>query len=190
MPATTVYIAYPLSSEGDEHALFTQLFREHGARIFSYFKKYVRRQEIAEDLLQEVFVNLWNKRDKLLQEKNITAYLFVSARNQLYNHLKQVIATGTAALPEDTPGLSYQHIEENIRYKEAKATYYEALSRLPAQRRKAFILSREKGLSYQEIALQMNISPRTVEKHISEALQVLRGKMNAPYLLCFLFIIC
>ena len=188
MRATTLYIAYP-DNGGDEHTLFTTLFREHGARIFFYFKKYVKQTPIAEDLLQEVFANLWTKRDTLLKEKNITAYLFVSARNQLYNHLRQSIAAETIALPEDAGPLAYEHVEEHIEYKETQATYYEALSALPPQRRKAFILSREKGLSYQEIALQMNISPRTVEKHISEALHTLRGKMSAPYMLCLLFII-
>jgi RNA polymerase sigma-70 factor (ECF subfamily) len=186
--ATTLYIAYP-TNEGDEHALFTDLFRQHGARIFCYFKKYVKQTAIAEDLLQEVFANLWAKRDRLLKEKNITAYLFVSARNQLYNHLRQAIAAETITLQEDAGPLSYEHVAENIAYKETQATYYEALSALPPQRRKAFILSREQGLSYQEIAQQMNISPRTVEKHISEALHTLRGKMSAPYMLCLLFII-
>ncbi|WP_436486832.1 RNA polymerase sigma-70 factor [Chitinophaga sp. ARDCPP14] len=187
MPSTTLYIAYP--NAGDEQQMFTDLFRKHGAKIFFYFKKYVKREEIAEDLLQEVFASLWSKRDRLQQEKNITAYLFVSARNQLYNHLKLAVATATTTLPEDTLPLSYEHVEEAIRYKETKATYYEALSTLPPQRRKAFILSREKGLSYQEIATEMGISPRTVEKHVSATLHLLRDKMNDPYVLCLLFII-
>lgn len=189
MPYTTLHIVLPESNGGDEHQLFTDLFRTYGPKIFFYYKKYVKRNEVAEDLLQEVFASLWTKRDYLRKEKNIEGYLFVSARNQLYNHLKQAVAETTAFLPEKGLAFSYDHVEETVRYKETEATYYEALSTLPAQRRKAFILSREQGLSYQEIAQLMGISPRTVEKHISEALQLLRGKLSVPSTLCFLFII-
>lgn len=187
MHPTTRYIALPGSDGGDHHALFTSLFRTYGARIFFYFKKYLKRDELAEDLLQELFANLWNKRDSLLKEKSIVPYLFVSARNLLYNHLKLTVAR-EAPLSVDELPFSYQHIEEAIDYKEMQTAYHEVLSSLPPQRRKAFMLSREQGLSYQEIALQMDISPRTVEKHISEALRLLRDKIGLPYTVCFLFI--
>lgn len=189
MPSTTLHIALPGSGEGDEQAMFTSLFRTYGARIFFYFRKYVKRTEVAEDLLQEVFANLWTRRHHLSEEKNIEAYLFVSARNHLYNHLKQLVTETTVLTQEDDLTFSYDQVGETMRYKETQAAYYEALAALPAQRRKAFVLSREQGMSYKEIAEEMGISPRTVEKHISEALQWLRGKLSTPYTLCLLFII-
>lgn len=189
MPVATIYIPH-LSPDGSaEHALFTDLFRRHGAKIFFYFLKYVKRHEVAEDLLQDLFANIWSKRGNLLKEKNTEAYLFVSARNLLYNHLKQIVEEALPPLQEDVLSFSSEHVEETIRYRETAASYYEALVSLSPQRRRAFVLSREQGLSYQEIAQQMGISPRTVEKHISEALQLLKGKLTVPYTLCFLFII-
>lgn len=189
MPSTNLHIALPQSNDGDDHQLFTHLFRTYGARIFFYFVKYVKREEVAEDLLQELFASVWMKRANLLQEKNIEGYLFVSARNQLYNHLKRVVADVTVMAPEEMPARGYDHVEEVVDYKEVQVAYYEALAQLPAQRRKAFILSREHGFTYQQIAEQMGISPRTVEKHISEALQLMRGKMGASYTIALLFII-
>ncbi|MCW3464485.1 RNA polymerase sigma-70 factor [Chitinophaga nivalis] len=190
MPHRILHIALPEANNLPAHELFTHLFRTYGAKIFFYFKKYVKSDVVAEDLLQEVFANLWTKQDSLSTEKNIEAYLFVSARNQLYNHLKQaVLATPVTASLEDDLSASYNHVEESMHLNEMKTCYYEALATLPAQRRKAFILSREQGMSYQEIAAQMNISPRTVEKHISASLQLLRHKLTTPCIVSFLFII-
>lgn len=190
MPTPTIHIA-PSLPDGDEYALFTHLFRRYAPRIFYYFKKYVKQDVTAEDLLQEVFANVWSKRDGLLKEKNIEAYLFVSARNQLYNHLKRSLAKEPVSLPADSDAMyfSYQHVEEDMLYKEVVTNYQEALSSLSTQRRKAFLLSREQGLSYQQIAQVMGISPRTVEKHISDALQILRHTMGPSYFLALLFII-
>lgn len=189
MPSTTLHIAVPGSNDGDHHQLFTHLFRNYGSRIFFYFLKYVKRKDVAEDLLQEVFASVWTKRDKLLQDNNIEAYLFVTARNQLYNYLKRMVADIAVTAPEEMPARPYQHVEEAVDYKEVQVAYYEALAALPTQRRKAFILSREHGFTYQQIAEQMGISPRTVEKHISEALQLMRGKLGASYTVAILFII-
>ena len=189
VPSTTLHIALPGSGEGDEQAMFTSLFRTYGARIFLYFRKYVKRTEVAEDLLQEVFASLWARRHHLSEEKNIEAYLFVSARNHLYNHLKQLVAQTTVLPHDDDLDLSYDQVGEAINYKETTVAYYEALAALPPQRRRAFVLSREYGKSYKEIGEEMGISPRTVEKHISEALHWLKGKLNTSYTLCLLFII-
>jgi RNA polymerase sigma-70 factor (ECF subfamily) len=176
-------------STANQAELFTHLFRRYGARIYQYFKKHVKGHEIAEDLLQELFANIWSHRDNLRHEKNIEAYLFVSARNHLFNNLKKVLNEATADLSEADLVITNEPVAAALQFKETQATYHKALEMLSEQRRRAFTLSREQGLSYRQIATEMGISPRTVEKHISEALQLLRQTMPTSCLLSLLFTI-
>ncbi|TDW96822.1 sigma-70 family RNA polymerase sigma factor [Dinghuibacter silviterrae] len=167
---------------------FTQLFREYAPRIFYYFKKHVRREDVAEDLVQEVFASIWRRKDSLLVDDilpaGIGAYLFVATRNHLYNYLEKSVRDKKA------PGAdtAYTHVEEYLSERQKKEHYRIILDTLSPQRRQAFQLSRDYNLSYQEIADQMGIAPRTVEKHISAALQTLRTRMVEWILLVVLFI--
>jgi len=173
--------------EANDEALFTELFHNYSGKMFHYFKKYLKHTPAAEDLVQEVFASVWNSRKHLLKDKNIEAYLFVSARNRLYNHLKKTLQAAPIAEADDNSA-SYSHVDEVVSFKETFTKYQQVLSSLSEKRRQAFILSREHGLSYNEISQRMNISPRTVEKHISEALQLLRAEINITPLIA-LFII-
>jgi RNA polymerase sigma-70 factor, ECF subfamily len=177
--------------------LFTQLFRQYAARVFYFLKKHVKREDLAEDLMQEIFANIWKKMDSLVvngtANETIDAYLFTAARNHLYNYLEKTLKEDRRFLPLehlDSSGQStYSHIEEHIAVKELAAEFGTILDSLSPQRKKAFELSREYNLSYYEIAVTMGIAPRTVEKHVSAALKTLRSRMTALAALLSLFII-
>ena len=177
--------------------LFTQLFRQYAARIFYYLKKHVKREDLAEDLMQEIFANIWKKMDSLVVNgtvsETIDAYLFTAARNHLYTYLEKTLKIDPRYLPLEHPDSpaqsSYSHIEEHIDAKELKAELDDILDSLSPQRKIAFELSREYNLSYYEIATAMGIAPRTVEKHISAALKTLRRRMAELAVLLSLFII-
>jgi RNA polymerase sigma-70 factor (ECF subfamily) len=167
---------------------FTQLFRQHAGKIFYYFKKYVKQDDIAEDLLQELFANLWVKRELIQEDKNPEGYLFVSARNQLYNHLAKSLRAGKViALQEAPAAVTGQQPEDHIYYNAIYQEYRSVLDFMSPQRKKAFELSREYGLSYKEIAASMGISTKTVESHITAVLQVLRRKIGHLLLLFLIF---
>jgi len=183
------HIDLPEIALNNDADLFTYLFRRYGGRILNYYMRYVKRQEPAEDLLQDLFIKIWNHRGNLLEEKNIEGYLFISARNHLYNHLNKKLNAESITLTEDEVPVASEQVDGYLIYKETEAVYKAALATLTEKRRRAFLLNREQGLSYREIALQMNISPRTVEKHISEALQLLRQRIPSHYLPFILFII-
>lgn len=164
---------------------FTQLFRQYAGRIFHYFKLHVKREDLAEDLTQELFGNIWKGKDRLFFEgepnETIDAYLFVSARNLLYNHLEKSLTEKRRVLRlnqhQASKSPAYHHIEERLTEKETQAEFNVILNSLPPQRKKAFELSRQYDLSYEEIAREMGIAPRTVEKHLSAALKTIREKM-------------
>ncbi|MBN9383764.1 MAG: RNA polymerase sigma-70 factor [Chitinophagaceae bacterium] len=176
-----------------DHQLFTALFRRYAGRIFAYFKKHVKRDDLAEDLLQEVFASIWQKKDTVLGNDTVEAYLFVAARNQLYNFLAKERRLGQTTLPlEDALAvntISSYSVEQHLALKEIKEKYRVILDSLSPQRKMAFELSREYGLSYDEIAGRMDIAPRTVEKHISAALQSLRSGLAEGAIISLLFII-
>ena len=177
--------------------LFTQLFRKYAVRIFYYLRKHVKREDVAEDLMQEIFANIWKKMDSLVvngvASDSIDAYLFTAARNHLYNHLEKTLKEDRCFLPlehlDSSAQSSYSHIEEHITGKELKRELGDVLNSLSPQRKIAFELSREYNLSYYEVATAMGIAPRTVEKHVSAALKTLRRRMKAFTALLSLFII-
>jgi RNA polymerase sigma-70 factor (ECF subfamily) len=175
-----------------QEELFTQLFRQYAARVFYFFKKQVKHDELAEDLMQEIFARIWKMRDSLFVNgaavETIEGYLFTAARNHLYNYLRKTLNEDVSLTTAHLES-SYSPIEEQITEKELKAEYGMILSMLPPQRKRAFELSREYDLSYHEIASTMGISPRTVEKHISAVLKIFRGRMTPLTVLLTLFII-
>jgi RNA polymerase sigma-70 factor (family 1) len=180
----------------EQEELFTQLYRQYAARVYYFFRKQVKQDELAEDLMQEIFASIWKKKDVLFMNgavnETIDAYLFTAARNHLYNYLKKVLRKDACQPIENIASSDqpfYSHIEQRIEEKELKAEYRTILDTLSPQRKRAFELSREYNLSYTEIASTMGIAPRTVEKHVSAALNTLRRRMAALTIVLSLFII-
>ncbi|MGN1215013.1 MAG: RNA polymerase sigma factor [Candidatus Cryptobacteroides sp.] len=133
----------------------------------------------AEDIAQNVLMKLWLKRDSLDSGLSLKNWLFVLARNEIFNVLKskgQRMLSYTDELPES--GASESVTEESIYLGEAQSRMSALLSSMPEKRREAFLLSRQGHLDTEEIARRMNISPRTVEKHLELALRDLRKRMN------------
>jgi RNA polymerase sigma-19 factor, ECF subfamily len=186
-----------MDNPGKQEEQFTQLFRQYAGRVFHFFKKEVKRDDLAEDLTQEVFARIWKKKDNIFTDTGrtdtIDAYLFVSARNLLYDYLNRILKEESylqqSEEHDSSIASSYSHIEEDITSKELQAQFDSILNSLPPQRKKAFELSRDHHLSYQEIAGNMGIAPRTVEKHISAALKTLRSRIASLTTILTLFII-
>ncbi|MFK7924288.1 MAG: RNA polymerase sigma-70 factor [Bacteroidia bacterium] len=168
---------------GDNNA-FEQLFHQWYARLCRYAMRYLTDTDEARDLVQGVFVKLWENRAQLAPTSPLGAFLYTAVRNACLNHLnhqrvRQDYHTHQQGLKPEWSGspqevLEAFELEERIR---------EAIAALPERCREAFVLSREEGLSYQEIAQRMGISPKTVEGQISKALKLLRQKLGPLFLL-------
>lgn len=169
--------------EGDRKA-FEHLFHSWYARLCRYAMRYLYDTEDARDLVQAVFVKLWESRNKLSADRPLGAFLYTAVRNACLNQLDHQRVrqdyqqhqlsrnpewTGS---PEEV--LQAFELEEQIR---------EAIAALPDRCREAFTLSREEGLTYQEIAQRMGISPKTVEVQISKALKLLRQRLGPLFML-------
>ena len=161
-------------AEGNENA-FRQFFNHYYNRIFSVAFAFTKSAELAEEMVQDVFLKIWLKREGLPQVKKIEAYLFITARNHLYNELRKKIhdVTFVECVGEYFTESALSP-ENQLLYKDSLRLVNTAVEKLPLQQRAVFELSRNEGLNHDKIAQQLGISKLTVKSHLTKALQFIR----------------
>lgn len=162
---------------------FNTLFNEYNDRFIRFAYGYVKDKETAEDLVSESFVAYWENRAQLSSDTNPPAYILTIIKNKCLNHLQHlqtryrvseelrshtewVLQTKISTLEATDPDFLFS---DEIRF-----IIDGTLQKLPAKTREIFMLSRDQGLTYKEIALMTNLSQKSVEFHISKALSHLR----------------
>ena len=165
-------------SKGDE-AAFVSIFDLYSARIYNFIIKYVQSPPLAEDLTQEVFMKLWESRAQVTKIESFKAYLFVIARNHTLNSLKKAFKS-EAAVGEVVKNYVTQrsNTEEDILHKEYLQFLKRVLDSLPERSRRIFILCREEGKSYEEVAAAMGISKNAVKNHMVFSMKLLRSSVE------------
>ena len=166
--------------QGDESA-FDAIFREWYPSLVRSAESIVRSRAVAEELVQDVMLELWRRRESLAKESSPQAYLFQSTRNRALNHIRheRVERKSEPDLmqrTETSASAPSQLIEEEI-----EVALRTAVAELPDRCREVFELSRTHGLKYAEIATTLGISVKTVEAQMGKALRSLRVKL-APWL--------
>jgi len=164
-----------------DHEAFDTIFRTHYPQLVSLAESMLRQRATAEEVVQDVLLELWRRRESLVVEESLRAYLFRATRNRVLNEIRHdkvveksipYVAMEASASP---PALS------TIVEREIDAAVREAVSGLPERCREVFELSRGQGLRYAEIAVALGISVKTVEAQMGKALRILREKL-APWL--------
>ncbi|SFC03372.1 RNA polymerase sigma-70 factor, ECF subfamily [Parapedobacter composti] len=161
-------------ARGDERA-FEIIFHHYNRRLYPFILKMVRAEEAARELVQDIFVHLWLKRELLADIEHPTSYLFHVASNRTLNFMKQVSRNAQlmAQLAAGATELSYP-TEERLAFRETAALIDTAVDQLPTQRKRIWELSRQEGLSHEEIAKRLGISRETVKKQITHAKRYIR----------------
>lgn len=165
--------------KNDEIPAYEFLFRTWYTPLFRFCLKFVRIDEIAEELVQEVFIYLWEKREILELKSSVKSYLFTAVKNKSYDYLKSKYAK-TAFQSEllDYEQPMVKLVEEEIENKELVGIIRDGINQLPEKCRIIFTMSREGGMTYNEIAEELNISPKTVKAQIGIGIQKLKGYLG------------
>ena len=157
---------------------FERLFKSHYSQLCSYANLFLNDPDAAEDVVQEVFFKLWKNREKLTINTTIKSYLFRAVRNGCMNVIDHISVREAYKIvnEEDIKDSEKNLINETV-VSELEQRIKETIDQLPAERRKIFIMSRFDGLKYREIAEKLNISVKTVENQMYQALRFLREKL-------------
>lgn len=165
---------------GDEGA-FDAVFRSHYPHLVRMAESVVRERALAEEIAQDVMLELWRRRESLVVEQTFRAYLIRSTRNRALNHVRhqRIVAREAAFAALDSP--SSPSAEEEVLGVELERAIRDAVEGLSENCREVFQLSRQSGLKYAEIASTLEISIKTVEKRMGQALSELRERL-APWM--------
>jgi RNA polymerase sigma-70 factor, ECF subfamily len=165
---------------GDKKA-FERLFYEHYQMLVRYAFTYMKDHDIAEEVAQDIMVKFWEKRAELPDDVKVKPYLFRMTGNHCLNVLKHEKVKLQHQTETVANGISMSDGFDVIASNELNTEIKKAIADLPEQCGKVFLLSRDEGLSYKEIAESLDISVKTVENHVSKALKLLREALK-PYL--------
>lgn len=157
---------------------YEQLFKEFYQPLSVFACNYLEDLESGKEVVQELFVHLYEKRKTLVITTSIKSYLYQSVRNRCLNHIKHQQVKKEHQAKMKTEFEPSHSLEDKIRENELEHMLFRVVDQLPPQCKKIFTMSRVKGLSNGEIAEQLELSKRTVETQISNALKVLREKIN------------
>ena len=171
--------------EGDESA-FRIVFDLYSSKLYAFSYRFLKEKEPCQEVVQEVFLNLWINRAKLDNQYPIAPYLYTITRRLTLNVLRHV-ATSQSAM--DKMWLNVKKVsnetEEEVFLEDLSRFTEQVLSKMPKQQQLIFRMSRHQELSYDEIAEELNISRNTVKNHLVAALKTLRTQLNKAFSILF-----
>lgn len=171
-----------ISVSGLRKETFEDMFRNEFKQLCVFSMKYVKDMETARGIVQDCFIYIWEKREKMDENKNLKSYLTTMIYNRSLNYLRDNKKFDKNILSfEGLLDVQSHAADVNIIGRELKNQIHIAIAELPEKCKEVFLLSREENLKYKEIAEYLNISVKTVENQMSKALKHLRERLG-PYL--------
>jgi len=170
-----------------EEAAYEMLFNEYYKVLTMFANKYLNDLEASKEIVQDLFVHLYEKREQLDINSSLKSYLFRSTHNRCINYINaQKIRHKYAEHVAYTMDPGDSSLEHEVNKTELEHLLYKAIGELPPKCQSIFKMNRFEGLTNGEIAEKLNLSKRTVETQISKALRILRVKME-PYITVIMF---
>lgn len=173
--------------EGNER-IFEETFRKYYQSLCNYANSILKEMDEAEEVVQNLFMSIWEKRNDLEINISLKSYLYRAVHNHCLNRIKHLkVREEYQQYAVNFYDASYESVSQTVMKNELETKIEEAIRKLPEQCRLIFRMSRFEELKYHEIAEQLELSPKTVENQIGKALKILRVEL-AEYLP--LIIIC
>ena len=174
--------------KGNENS-FAQLYLQYKDKVYAISLRLCMSAEVAEDMVQEIFLKVWLNRDNLSEVAHFRAYLYTLSRNHIIRYLKK-LSREIKEMPYNSATATATDADLRLIDAEYQAVFQRAIQSLPPQQAAVFKLSREHGYKRDEIALQLQISPDTVKTHLSKAIKNIRAfclaRLDLLLLLAFL----
>lgn len=169
--------------KGDHHS-YKVLYEKYATKLFGFSRKYLNSDIESEEIVQEVFIRIWEKKENIDENQSFSSYLFQAAKHKIFNGFRKKVneqAYLDFLILSDNSGSSFT--EMDVEYLEIKEKAELAINAMPPKRQEIFRLSREQGLKNKEIAEKLQISIKTVENQMGQALKFLREELSDYQLL-------
>jgi RNA polymerase sigma-70 factor (ECF subfamily) len=166
--------------QGD-HAAFDAIFRQWYEPLVRSANRILHDPGVAEELAQDVMLELWRRREQLSDGSSIPGYLMQAARNRALNHLRHLQVQKKSQVYVEALSEPAEQADADTEANELETAIRDAIADLPPRTREVFLMSRERNLKYSEIAEQLGVSVKAVEANMSRALRQLRDRLS-PFL--------
>ncbi len=178
MPSPDEKILVCQLKQGNDEA-FKQLFLKYHKKLYHFSKKILKDRDESEGIVQNVFMEIWETRKRLDEEKSFSGYLFKIAKNKIYNTIRKKINEQVYReyIVSENHG-NGPSVEDEYNSRHLSITIEKLIDSLPRRRKEVFLLSRDEGLTYKEIATKLKISENTVDTQIRSALNFLRNQFR------------
>ena len=159
----------------DNETAFSELYVRYKDKLHYFCLSLLKSEEETNDIVQEIFIRLWESRIFINPDLSFSSFLYTIARNRILNYFRDmdIDAKAKSILAQNKP-VEEDVIESNLIYTEYQNILKEAIEQLSPQRKKIFNMSRMDNLTHKEIAEQLGISVNTVQEHISESLRFIK----------------
>jgi RNA polymerase sigma-70 factor (family 1) len=172
---TNIVLLIEQLKQGSEQA-FNELYKLHSKILLSNIRNLVKDSEVAKEMLQDLYLKVWDNRENIDTEKSFKSFLFTVARNMVYDFFRKASMDRRVKLKLLTNAFEfYTHIEEALDFKERTQLLNTAVGMLPVQCRAVYKLNKLDGKSHQEISRQLDISISTVNNHMVKANKQVRA---------------
>lgn len=168
-----------LNFKSNSELEFEKIFDAYKQQVYTQVYAVTKCKYAAEEITQEIFIKLWQRQGTLNEVKNLDAYLYTISRNYALNHLRKIAndLRKTNELMQIAVTVN-NDTESGLQLAEYKDLIFKATCKLSPQRRIVYEMSKEQGLSYDEIASELNLSKNTVKNHLLAAIEFIRSYLT------------
>lgn len=162
-----------------DHEAFTQLYEKYSVLLIPTILRLLKSQELTQELLQKLFIKIWDSREQINPEKSFKAYIYRIAQNMVYYSFREDSRQKRLldfVISQKSEG--YSHIEEDLINKEMDELVKAAIEKLPPKRKEVYLLFRYEEKTYKEISDLLHISTSTINDHLQKANKFLRDELN------------